>query len=88
MPLCGCAAEEEAPPEKSEADTEQTININGTEFTYRLNYINENMITASFSSPPSVKGMVLRCSNGSYSISLDTLLCKLRGAPPLSIFVA
>ena len=71
--LCSCAGSSTAPETMPESVTlPLEINDNGREYSAVLTK-DKDMWQYEFSAPESIKGMTVKCENGSYTVTLEKL---------------
>lgn len=76
--LTGCngAASPEVPTVHAEVDTDMTLHDGSTDYACHVQYVSKDNATLTLSSPESLAGMTFHRSNGAYTLSLGSLLCK------------
>lgn len=72
----GCSSQSSVPSPRAAIDKDAEISFQGETYKCRINYLNRNTSSITFSSPESLSGLSFKRSDGTVSVSLGNLMCR------------
>ena len=76
LTLAGCSGTAAPPAIHAATDTDMTLHYGDTDYLCHICYVNKNNASLTLSSPDTLSGLTFHRTNGRYSLSLGSLLCK------------
>ena len=74
--LTGCSSGSSVPTVRSATDSDAAVSFQGREYPCHINYVNKNTAVLTLKDPETLAGLTFQRSDGVYSLSLGTLVCK------------
>lgn len=74
--ISGCSGELSVPTVNPAVDCRADAEYDGAGYDLRITYVNDQTAAVTFLAPESLEGIKVARSNGQYSLSLGTLLCR------------
>ncbi len=71
-----CSEKNNAPMLKLESERNCVVNYLGNDYNCTLSFLSDGMESVRLNSPETLSGLTFRCSNGKYTVSLGSLICR------------
>ncbi len=71
-----CSEKDNTPELRLEKERNCVINYLGNDYNCTLGFLSDNVESVTLNSPENLSGLSFRCSNGKYTISLGSLICR------------
>ena len=71
-----CSKADNTPMLNLDTKSNCTINYSGNDYNCTLNFLGDGIESVTLNSPETLSGMCFRCSNGKYTVSLGSLICR------------
>ena len=76
LSAAACSEENDSPKIKLETERDCIINYKGNEYSCTLSFLSDEVEAVTLKSPETLSGLSFRYSDGKYTVSLGSLICR------------